>query len=143
MTPDRDYSHRTLFDKLGVRAEHHVGLVGKHDEHFVIELNLRLAKAASSRLRVRYDIIFMKIDRVDDLIVIASAAAHLKPAGMLWVFHPKGRDASPTDHEVRAAGIAAGLVDNKISAYSETHTATRYVIPVTKRGDGESAFRLS
>jgi hypothetical protein len=49
------------------------------------------------------------------------------------VIHPKGRGASPSDGEVRSAGIAAGLVDNKISAYSDTHTATRYVIPVAKR----------
>ena len=68
-----------------------------------------------------------------DLRRIARAAAHLRPNGALWVFHPKGRGASPTDGEVRAAGIAAGLVDNKISAYTDSHTATRFVIPIAKR----------
>ena len=29
--------------------------------------------------------------------------------------------------------IAAGLVDNKISAYTDSHTATRFVIPVARR----------
>jgi hypothetical protein len=133
MTDERDYSHRSLFDKLGVRAEHRIALVGTHDEGFVRELEVRLAKAASSRLRSRYDIIFLRIDRVDDLVAIAGAAEHLEMNGALWIFHPKGRGASPKDGEVREAGIAAGLVDNKISAYSETHTATRYVIPVVNR----------
>jgi hypothetical protein len=75
----------------------------------------------------------VRVDRSPDLARIASAAKYLKPDGALWAFLPKGRGASPADAEVRAAGRAAGLVDNKISAYSETHTATRYVIPVSKR----------
>jgi hypothetical protein len=131
--PERDYSHRSLFDKFGVRAEHRIGLVGKHDAAFVRELDVRLAKSASPRLRARYDIIFLKVDQIEDLDGIAGAAEHLEMHGMLWIFHPKGRGASPHDSEVRTAGIAAGLVDNKISAYSETHTATRYVIPVANR----------
>lgn len=38
-----------------------------------------------------------------------------------------------SDAGVRAAGIAAGLVDNTIGAYSDSHTATRYVIPRSRR----------
>ena len=49
------------------------------------------------------------------------------------MFHPKGRGASPTDAESAPPDSHAGLVDNKISAYSDTHTATRYVIPVSMR----------
>ncbi|MBV8067185.1 MAG: DUF3052 family protein, partial [Candidatus Eremiobacteraeota bacterium] len=64
---------------------------------------------------------------------LANAAEHLEPNGALWVFHPKGKGASPTDADVRQAGLAAGLVDNKISAYTDSHTATRFVIPVAKR----------
>jgi hypothetical protein len=130
---DKDYSHRSLFDKLGVRAGHRIGLVGKHDEAFVRELDVRLAKSASRQLRARYDIIFLRVDRVEDLNGISGAAEHLEMNGVLWIFHPKGRGADPQDVDVRAASFAAGLIDNKISAYSETHTATRYVIPVENR----------
>lgn len=130
---ERDYSGRSLFEKLGVFAEAHVALVGRNDETFVTALNARLAKAASQALRTRYDLIFVRIDSRRDLGRLARAAAHLKPDGALWVFHPKGRGASPSDAEVRAAGIAAGLVDNKISAYNDSHTATRFVIPLARR----------
>ena len=78
-------------------------------------------------------IIFVRIDAPRDLARLARAVAHLKRDGALWIFHPKGRGASPTDGEVRSSGIAAGLVDNKISAYSESHTATRFVIPLALR----------
>jgi hypothetical protein len=130
---ERDYSGRSLFDKLGVFAEAHVAVVGRHDESFTLELNARLLKAASQALRTRYAIIFVRIDGRRDLARITRAARHLESNGSLWVFHPKGRGASPTDNEVRSAGLAAGLVDNKISAYTDSHTATRFVIPIARR----------
>jgi hypothetical protein len=130
---ERDYSGRSLFEKLGIVAEAHVALVGRHEDSFRTGLNARLAKSASQALRTRYDFIFVRIDAPRDLRRIRRAAVHLKANGALWVFHPKGRSASPTDAEVRSIGIAAGLVDNKISAYSESHTATRFVIPLALR----------
>ena len=133
MKQERDYSHRSLFDKLGVTADARVALVGEHDDAFVTDLNLRLAMAATPKPRAKYNLIFVRIDRPADLARIASSAKYLKPDGALWLIHPKGRAASPTDAEVRAVGLDAGLVDNKISAYSDTHTATRYVIPVNRR----------
>ena len=130
---ERDYSGRSLLDKLGIFAEAHVAVVGLHDDAFVTGLNEALAKSASQALRTCYDLIFVRVDATRDLARIKRAAAHLEPNGSLWVFHPKGRGASPTDAEVRSAGLAAGLVDNKISAYSDSHTATRFVIPLAKR----------
>lgn len=130
---ERDYSGRSLFDKLGVFAEARVVLVGRHDEAFVAALNEQLAKPASASLRARYDMIFVRVDASKDLARLARGAAYLKPNGALWVFHPKGRGALPSDADVRAAGLAAGLVDNKISAYTDSHTATRFVIPVARR----------
>lgn len=131
---ERDYSGRSLFEKLGVSAGAHVALVGRHDDAFKTALEERLAKAASQTLRTEYDLIFVRVDAPMDLERITRAAEHLERDGAVWVFHPKGRGASPTDGEVRAAGIAAGLVDNKISAYTDSHTATRFVIPIAKRG---------
>ena len=131
---ERDYSGRSLLEKLGVFADAHVALIGPHDDVFVTGLNAALAKSASQVLRTSYDLIFVRVNAPRDLVRIKRAAARLKADGALWVFHPKGRDASPTDAQVRSAGIATGLVDNKISAYTDSHTATRFVIPVARRG---------
>jgi predicted O-methyltransferase YrrM len=133
MKAERDYSHRSLFEKLGVKSEMHVAVCGVADEPFVLELNARLASSASQHLRTKYDMIFVQIDGPADLERIARAGAHLRPNGAVWVFHPKGRGASPTDAQVRSTGIAAGLVDNKICALNDTHTATKFVIPLAKR----------
>ena len=110
----------------------HAALVGRHDAAFVAALNARLAKAPSRVLRARYDMIFLHVNHARDLAVVDCVAARLKPDGALWI-DPKGRGATPSDAQVRSAGIAAGLVDNKISAYTDSHTATRYVIPLARR----------
>jgi hypothetical protein len=131
--PERDYSHRSLGDKLGVVAQARAALVGRHDPWFVDTLNARLTKPPAIRLRATYDLIFLRVDGPRDLAAIAPAANRLAPDGALWIVHPKGRGALPRDAEVRAAALAAGLVDNKISTYGDTHTTTRYVVPVVRR----------
>lgn len=130
---ERDYSHRSLYDKLGVTAQAGVALAGRHDAWFARELNARLAKPASTWLRLVYDLIFLRVDEPRDLQRLVAAKAHLHRDGAIWIVHPKGRTASPTDAEVRRVALASGLVDNKISAYGPTHTATRYVIPLLQR----------
>jgi hypothetical protein len=132
-SPERDYSHRSLFEKIGVKAQARAALVGRHDEAFVAGLNAVLETPASKAMRAQYDMIFLRVDGQSDLARIAGAVKHLYPAGALWVFHPKGRGADPSDAGVRAAGLAAGLVDNKICAYTGSHTATRFVIPLARR----------
>jgi hypothetical protein len=62
----------------------------------------------------------------------------LLPAGSLWVVFPK----KPYVEELRfpffwsdvqKAGLAAGLVDTKIAAFSSRLTAIRFVIPLARR----------
>jgi hypothetical protein len=62
----------------------------------------------------------------------------LTPAGSLWVVFPKkpfleefGFPFSWID--VQKAGLASGLVDNKIAAFSARLTSIRFVIPVSRR----------
>jgi hypothetical protein len=62
----------------------------------------------------------------------------LEPAGSLWVVFPKKPYAAELDFpymwiEVQKAGLAAGLVDNKIAAFSPRLTSIRFVIPVARR----------
>ena len=56
----------------------------------------------------------------------------LKPNGALWVIRPKGRP-EISEQATMAAGKAAGLVDVKVVAFSTTHTAEKFVIPVKAR----------
>jgi hypothetical protein len=61
---------------------------------------------------------------------VASLPARLTTSGALWLGWPKRSSGVPTDigeAAVRAAGLATGLVDNKIAAIDETWSALRFV----------------
>jgi hypothetical protein len=45
---------------------------------------------------------------------------------------PKGRK-DLREVDVIETGVDAGLVDNKVVRFSDTHTALRFVIPVARR----------
>lgn len=62
----------------------------------------------------------------------------LTPSGSLWVVLPKKPYAAASGFpfswsDVQRAGLAAGLVDNKIAAFSPRLTSIRFVIPLAKR----------
>ncbi|HEY1434250.1 MAG TPA: hypothetical protein VGG65_02685 [Thermoanaerobaculia bacterium] len=64
--------------------------------------------------------------------------ALLEPAGSLWVVMPKKPFAAPLGFpylwlDVQKAGLAAGLVDNKVAAFSPRLTSLRFVIPLARR----------
>ena len=69
---------------------------------------------------------------------ITDLGKRLTPAGSLWIVFPK----KPFSRElafpyswidVQKAGLASGLVDNKIAAFSARLTSIRFVIPVSRR----------
>ena len=62
----------------------------------------------------------------------------LTPSGSLWVVLPKKPFAAELSFpytwlDVQKAGLSAGLVDNKIAAFSTRLTSIRFVIPVARR----------
>jgi len=57
-------------------------------------------------------------------------AKQLAPAGMLWVSWPKKSSGVPTDlteNVIREIGLAAGLVDVKVCAVTDTWSGLKFV----------------
>lgn len=131
-------------DKLGVKADSTVALVGDHasDElrAFAAEVAARGARiapddGAGARATARapsIDILFLAAESRADLDHLAALKRRIQPAGAIWVLRPKG-SAAITERDVLAAGKAAGLVDVKVAAFSPTRSAAKLVIPVAKR----------
>jgi hypothetical protein len=60
----------------------------------------------------------------------------LDPAGGLWIAWPKKSSGLASDlgeTEVRARGLATGLVDNKVCAIDETWSGLRFVVRLADR----------
>jgi hypothetical protein len=65
-------------------------------------------------------------------------AALLEPSGCLWVVLPKKPHAPELKFpylwlDVQKGGLGAGLVDNKVAAFSARLTSIRFVVPLSRR----------
>jgi hypothetical protein len=127
------HSTRSLMDKLGVKAFHRISVIGVDDDAFWTQLIDRAADTVKGRLRQESDLIFFAADSLPELRHLARLKSYLVSNGAIWVVSPKGKAAKLKDSDVIAAAKAAGLVDNKVVSFSETHTALRLVIPVAQR----------
>jgi hypothetical protein len=118
--------------KLGVKPGARVALVG--DFAFDAAFARELAKGGAVVTKTGpVDLLFYAPTKRADLERIPTLGKRLAPAGALWIVRPKGKDTAVTETDTRKAGLAAGLVDVKVAAFSATHTAEKFVIPVAKR----------
>jgi hypothetical protein len=127
-----------LLDKLGVRPGARVAIVGDVDPDgsFRAQLADRTSDVTTGPPAADTDLVFLAADSTAELAGLADLRRRIKPAGGIWVVSRKGKAATLRDAEVMAAGRAAGLVDNKVVAFSDTHTSLRLVIPVADRPRG-------
>lgn len=125
---------KSRIDKLGVRAEQRVAIVGDVDASLARELRDRgVQRVDVARGKGGLDVIFVALHDVDDLKKLATLRRALAPNGAIWTIRAKGKDAAVTEKAARGAGRAAGLVDVKVARFSETHTAEKWVIPRAER----------
>ena len=115
-------------DKLGVKPGAAVLVEGGFDREFLAEL----AGAGIEPVRQAADLVLLAVDAVGDLHRIGGLSAKMKPAGAIWAVYPKGRQ-EVREIDVIEAGRGAGLKDTKVIRFSESHTALRFVRPVTAR----------
>ena len=130
--PERDYSHRLLIDKLGVKPEHRVAVLGVEDAEFLKDLADRVPKYSAGKLIKDADVIFFSAEAIADLSHLKSLSRSMQKSGAIWVVYPKGQP-HIREIDVINAGKAAGVVDNKVCSFSATHTALRFVIPLANR----------
>jgi hypothetical protein len=126
-------SPKSLIDKLGVKPDSRVTVLGVDDPDFLAQLRQRLGAEPARKLGAALDFIFHAANREAELAKLKSLKTHLQPAGAIWVVSPKGKAATIKDTEVMKAARAAGLVDNKVCSFSATHTALKLVIPKHRR----------
>jgi hypothetical protein len=129
---DEFHSIRSLIDKLGVTPMSRVSVLGVEDAAFWSVLQARTPDV-SRRLRKDLDMIFFAADSQAGLKRLGALKKHIQKDGVIWVVSRKGKQATLRDVQVIAAAKAAGLVDNKVVSFSDTHTALRLTIPVARR----------
>lgn len=130
--PERDYSHRLLIDKLGVKPGQRVAVLGVEGAEFMTGLAARVPEYSRGARVKEADLIFFSAEARDDLSQLKALVKWISRSGAIWVVYPKGQN-HIREIDVINAGKSAGLTDNKVCRFSETHTALRFVIPVSMR----------
>jgi hypothetical protein len=130
--PERDYSHRLLADKLGIKAGQRISVMGVESAEFLVELATRVPDYSGGKLVKDADLIFFSAEGRKDLERLEFLAKAIQSKGAIWVVYPKGQK-HIREIDVITAAKSAGLVDNKVCSFSTTHTALRLCIPIAKR----------
>jgi hypothetical protein len=135
--PERDYSHRDVVDKLGIKP----GFAVAFDESAVpIEADLRarvLQKVGRDAApdHEPLDVVLIGADASTDVQALVKAwRPRIEQDGGIWFLTPKrGHTGYVNQTELIEAGLAAGVVDNKTCSVSDTTSAIRFVIRKTDR----------
>lgn len=126
------YSGTPLAKKLGLKPASRAALVGAPPgfERTLAPLpeGVKLLARVGRGLDV---VLFFARSRAELERRLPRLATAIAPAGGLWVAWPKKASGVATDLDfdaVQSAGLALGLVDNKICAVDETWSGLRFVV---------------
>jgi hypothetical protein len=123
---------KSLIEKLGVKSGESVLLEGEFPADFLTSLKKHGAGAATPAKLKLAPWIFFAAESSADLRRVPAIAKSMSGASGLWIVYPKGQK-SITESDVRSAGLKAGLTDIKVTSFSPTHTALKFVIPKSQR----------
>ena len=132
-----EHSPTSLIDKLGIRPGQRVVVMRAPAEYApVVEVIARRATLLR-RLGGRFDVVQYFVTSLEQLgAVMPNLANNLVPGGMLWICWIKQaspRHSGVTENAVRAAGLAAGLVDVKVAAISDDWSGLKFVYRLKDR----------
>jgi hypothetical protein len=132
------YSGTPLVRKLGIKPGARLGLIGAPDDFDRTLGDLPDGVRVRRRVgRQPFDVIVAFYTRRSELERRLPALTRaLDPAGGLWIASPKrasGVATDVTEDAVRALGLAAGVVDNKICAIDQVWSGRRFVYRLRDR----------
>ncbi|MEA2307722.1 MAG: hypothetical protein QOG86_418 [Thermoleophilaceae bacterium] len=145
MTPDTDYSHRSAVQKLGVRPDDRVEVVGD------VGPGLRRdVKEVTGRGLVRsgdIDGAIVLVESMEDAEqALDTYRPRLRDTGYLWLITRKrGHDAYINQMLLVPGAKKRGLIDNKTCAIDDERSGIRFVVPRALRkkaaadGDGNGS----
>lgn len=117
----------SLADKLGVKADKTVALVGAVPSEIVAAVKgaKAVVPARTPAKAFAADIAVLMLTPGQEAPLITAAAGGLRDGQALWLVYEKGREVNGDD--VIALARKAGLKDTKVARVSEVHAALRFI----------------
>ena len=129
---DKILHPKSRIEKLGVKPRAKVSLLGDFDAEFLKEIKALTDSLSNGKVDADAECIFFAAELKKDLAALPTIAKSMKGAAALWIVYPKGQK-HITEVDVLAAGRKTGLKDVKVVGFSSTHTALKFVIPLSER----------
>jgi hypothetical protein len=131
---EKDYSHRDITDKLGLKPGFAVRVVGKGDKALLARVREKIGRKLISDGTPADVILYWPGTGEEITPMLAELRAAIVPNGGIWVMTAKRgcRSASGMEYlnqsDLIPLGLAAGLVDNKTCSVSDGESGMRFVI---------------
>jgi len=136
--PEKDYSHRDVTDKLGLKPGQAVRGAGKGDKELLVRVRGKIERGLI-RSGLADVILYWPKTIAEITPTLAELREQIVPNGGIWVITAKRDQKSASGMSyynqdlLIPMGKAAGLVDNKICSLSERESAMRFVIRKSDR----------
>jgi len=134
---ERNYSHRPLIAKLGIKPGKRIYIQNAPANYFTVLGPLPEGVVVLDSLEPEVDFIHVFTTRMNQLAdVLPILKKCLKKDGMLWVSWPKRTSRVDTDiNEMRVIelGLMNGLVDIKVAAVDSTWSGLKFVYRLKDR----------
>jgi hypothetical protein len=137
-TADRDYSHRTAVQKLAVKPDERVEVVG--DIGSALRKDLREVLGRGFVKSGELDGAIALVESVDDAeTLLERLRPRLRDTGYIWLVTWKRGHASYVDQmKLVPCGKALALIDNKTCSIDSERSGIRFVVPRALRGNAAS-----
>jgi ligand-binding sensor domain-containing protein len=133
--PDKDYSHRDVTDKLGLKPDHRVRLIGTGDSAFLKKVRQKTGKRFVSDAATADVILYYPKTVLEIVPTLTELKTQIESNGGIWIITiKKGFEGYIKQDDLIPMGAQAGLVDNKICSISDKESAMRFVIRRVDRG---------
>ncbi|HEY1276923.1 MAG TPA: DUF3052 family protein [Thermoleophilaceae bacterium] len=136
MTQERDYSHRTTVQKLGVRPDERVEVAGDVGPGLRRDVKEVLGRGLVRSGDLDGAIVLVEsIDEAKEALV--RYRARLKDTGYLWIITRKrGQDGYLDQMRLVPHAKSLGLIDNKTCSIDDERSGIRFVVPRALRRNG-------
>jgi len=123
---------KSRIEKLGVKPRSKVSMLGEFDAEFLHEVGDLTKSVSKGKVNGDSECIFFAADSKDDFASLSKVAKSMQGAAALWIVYPKGQN-HISENDVLAVGRKCGLKDVKVVGFSASHTALKFVIPLSHR----------
>jgi Protein of unknown function (DUF3052) len=139
MAQERDYSHRTTVQKLGVRPDERVEVAGDVGPGLRRDVKEALGRGLVRSGHLDGAIVLVEsIDEAKEALV--RYRARLKDTGYLWMITRKrGQEGYLDQMSLVPHAKNLGLIDNKTCSIDDERSGIRFVVPRVLRRNGRQS----